>query len=106
MNMINNYFGMKKVIARGKESGLFYGSFHYMVGTVLMLETGNQLYTISGFETVADIAEEGKCEARFNGCFNSMVITDAIEVVECTEQAIKRIESKMEKNKEIKNKNQ
>ena len=93
--MINNILN-KKVIVRGDRSGVFFGTLVAKEGTEVKLENCRRLWYWDGAASISQIAMEGvkrPDSCNFTVTVDEIIITDAIEVIPCTEAAIKNIES-------------
>lgn len=93
--MINNILN-KKVIVRGDRSGVFFGTLVAKEGTEVKLENCRRLWYWDGAASISQIAMEGVKKpdnCNFTVTVDEIIITDAIEIIPCTEAAIKNIES-------------
>lgn len=85
----------KKVIVRGDRSGVFFGTLAEREGMEVKLVNCRRLWYWEGAASISQIAMEGvkkPRECKFTIPVNEIVITDAIEIILCTENAIKCIE--------------
>ena len=85
----------QKVIVRGDRSGVFFGTLAEKEGKEVKLENCRRLWYWGGAASISQIAAEGvkkqeKC--KFTVAVSNIIITDAIEIILCTEQAIENIE--------------
>lgn len=85
----------KKVIVRGDRSGVFYGTLADRNGQEVELSNCRRIWYWDGAASISQLAAEGvkkpkNCKFTMN--VESIVITDAIEIIPCTEDAIKSIE--------------
>ena len=85
----------KKVIVRGTNSGVFYGTLAEKEGTEVVLEKCRRLWYWDGAASISQLAAEGTVkpnDCKFTMTVESILITDVIEVILCSEQAEKSIE--------------
>lgn len=85
----------KKVIVRGDRSGVFFGTITAKEGQEVRLENCRRLWFWDGAASISQIALEGvkrpnKC--KFTVIVSSIIITDVIEIIPCTDKAIQNIE--------------
>ena len=86
---------MKKVIVRGDRSGVFFGELAERNGSEVKMENCRRLWYWSGAASISQLAAEGVKNpqgCKFTMPVSEMEIIDAIEVIPCTEDAIKSIE--------------
>ena len=86
----------KKVIVRGDCSGVFFGTLVARVEREVILNNCRRIWYWEGAASISQIAQDGvkkpeRC--KFTITVDSIVILDAIEIIPCTNQAIKSIES-------------
>ena len=98
MKAIENLIG-KKVIVRSYGAGVFFGTLNEadVQGDKLMvgLLNGRKLYHWDGACAVQEIADKGTLKAencKFTVSVDSQVISSVLEIIPCTEIAIKVIE--------------
>ena len=89
-----NYEGYY-VIVRGDRSGVFFGICESRSGHEITLRNARKLWYWSGAAAVEQIAVDGvknpeKCKLTVT--VDSIVITDAIQIIPCTEKAVRCIE--------------
>lgn len=92
--MVENIIG-KKVIIRGDRSGVFFGTLVAKEGTEVKLQDCRRLWYWDGAASISQIAVDGVTKpdnCNFTVAVSEIVITDAIEIIPCTEKAIKCIE--------------
>lgn len=85
----------KKVIVRGDRSGVFFGTLKAKEGREVTLEKCRRLWYWEGAASISQIAKEGvkkPSECKFTVAVDEIVILDAIEIIPCTDEAIKNIE--------------
>ena len=85
----------QKVIVRGTNRGVFFGTLTKKEGTEVVLENCRRLWYWEGAASISQLAAEGT--TRPNACNFTMpvemiLITDVIEIIPCTEAAITSIE--------------
>ena len=88
-------FMNKKVVVRGDRSGVFFGTITAKEGKEVKLEDCRRLWFWDGASSISQIAAEGVKRpenCKFTIAVQSIVITDAIEIILCTDEAIKSIE--------------
>lgn len=90
----------KKVIIRSYGAGVFFGTLNEveMQGDKLVVELlkDRKLYYWDGACTVQEIANEGTLKAencKFTVTVDSQIISSVIEIIPCTEKAVKAIEN-------------
>lgn len=92
--MTKEFFN-KKVIVRGDRSGVFFGTLVAKEGKEVKLENCRRLWRWYGACSISQLAAEGTKEPRncmFTVTVSNIIITDAIEIILCTDEAIKSIE--------------
>ena len=88
-------FMNKKVIIRGDRSGVFFGILAGKDGQEVKLEKCRRLWYWDGAASISQLATDGTTAPRnckFTVTVDSIVILDAIEIILCTDKAIKSIE--------------
>lgn len=86
----------KKVVVRGDRSGVFFGTLKEKNGKDVVLTNARKLYYWKGACAVEQIAIDGVAnpdECKFTVTVGSIALTDAIQILPCTEKSIKCIES-------------
>ena len=92
--MTKNFMN-KKVIVRGDRSGVFFGTLTAKEGQEVKLENCRRLWYWDGAASLSQLAKEGVTRpenCRFTVTVNEIIITDAIEIILCTDEAIRNIE--------------
>lgn len=92
--MTKNFMG-KKVITRGDRSGVFFGTLVAKEGQEVKLENCRRIWYWDGAASLSQLAMEGvknPAECKFTMAVNEIIITDVIEIIPCTEEAISNIE--------------
>ena len=92
--MIKDFVG-KKVIVRGNGSGVFFGTLAVKEGMEVKLTQCRRIWYWEGAASISQLAVDGtnrpeKC--KFTVAVEEIIITDAIEIILCTDKAIHRIE--------------
>ena len=86
----------KKVIVRGDRSGVFYGVLAERQGQEVELINCRRLWYWDGAASISELAKSGTKEplnCKFTVTVESIELTDCIEVIPCTEEAIRSIEA-------------
>ena len=92
--MINNFMN-KKVIVRGDRSGVFFGTLVAKEGQEVKLENCRRLWYWDGAASLSQLAKEGvnrPDNCKFTVTVDEIIITDSIEIILCTDEAIRNIE--------------
>lgn len=82
------------VIVRGDRSGVFFGELKDRSGKEVELRNARKLWFWSGAAAVEQIAKDGvknPSGCKFTVSVDSMIITDAIQVIPCTKSAAENI---------------
>lgn len=85
----------KKVIIRGDRSGVEFGTLVAQNGREVTLHNARRLWYWDGAASLSQLAKDGtSCPAncKFTVTVDSITILDAIEIIPCTDKAIKSIE--------------
>lgn len=85
----------KKVIVRGDRSGVFFGTLAERNGREVRLTNCRRLWYWDGAASNFQLASEGVKRpenCKFTVTINEIEILDAIEVLPCTDKAVKNIE--------------
>lgn len=91
---MNNFKG-KKVIVRGDRSGVFFGTLAEREGREVRLTKCRRLWYWDGAASISQLAVDGTKspgECKFTVTVDEIEILDAIEIIPCSEKAIKSIE--------------
>lgn len=94
IKMKNQYLN-KKVIVRGDRSGVFFGTLKEKDGREVELENCRRIWYWDGAASISQLAAEGTVRpenCKFTVPVQSIIITDVIEIIPCTNQSIKSIE--------------
>lgn len=92
--MTKNFMN-KKVIVRGDRSGVFFGTLAAKEGQEVKLKNCRRLWYWDGAASLSQLAKEGVTRpdnCKFTVTVNEIIITDAIEIILCTDEAIRNIE--------------
>lgn len=85
----------KKVIIRGSRSGVEFGTLVSQNGSEVTLENARRIWYWSGAASLSQLAKDGTSnptDCKFTVTVDSITILDAIEIIPCTDKAIKSIE--------------
>ena len=88
-------FMNKKVIVRGDRSGVFFGTLVAKEGKEVKLSNCRRLWYWEGAASISQLATDGTTNPRsckFTVTVNEIIITDAIEIILCTDKAADEIE--------------
>lgn len=94
-NNINNQIG-KKVIVRADKAGVFFGTLTKKEGNEVQLVNVRKLYYWSGAAAVEQIALDGVAkpnECKITVVNNEITISNYIQILTCTDKAIKNLEN-------------
>lgn len=92
--MVKEMIGTK-VIVRGDRSGVFFGTLAAKEGQEVKLEDCRRLWYWDGAASISQLATDGTTapkSCKFTVTVSSIVIMDAIEIIPCTDKAVKSIE--------------
>ena len=85
----------KKVIIRGDRSGVEFGELVEHKGREVTLKNARRIWYWDGAASLSQLAKEGTAipnECKFTVTVDSITILDAVEIIPCTDRAIKSIE--------------
>lgn len=91
---LEKYLG-KRVIIRGNRSGVFFGTLVAKDGKEVELADCRRLWYWDGAASISQIALSGVTNpdnCKFTVSVSSIIITDAIEIILCTPEAVANIE--------------
>lgn len=91
---MNNFKG-KKVIVRGDRSGVFFGTLAEKDGREVRLEKCRRIWYWDGAASISQLAVDGTSNpggCKFTVTVDEIEILDAIEIIPCSEKAIRSIE--------------
>ena len=89
----------KKVIVRGDRSGVFFGVLAERKNKEIKLTNCRRLWYWSGAASLSQLSVDGVANpqaCKFTVTVSEILILDAIEIIPCTEKAIKSIEGTWE----------
>lgn len=85
----------KKVIIRGDKSGVKFGELVEHKGREVTLKDARRIWFWAGAASLFQLANDGTMDpssCKFTVTVDSITILDAIEIIPCTDKAIKSIE--------------
>lgn len=85
-----------KVIVRGDRSGVFFGTLEERNGQEVTLSNCRRIWYWDGAASISQLAVDGTSkpeECKFTVVVSEILILDAVEIIPCTDRAIKSIES-------------
>ena len=85
----------KKVIIRAEKAGVFFGTLKEKNGNEVTLTDCRRLWYWDGASSISQLAKEGTTaphNCKFTVWVDEITILGVIEIIPCTEQAIKSIE--------------
>lgn len=85
----------KKVIIRGDRSGVEFGELVEQNGNEVTLKNARRLWYWAGAASLSQLAMDGTKipqGCKFTVTVSSITIFDAVEIIPCTDKAIKSIE--------------
>lgn len=85
-----------KVIVRGDRSGVFFGTLEERNGQEVTLSNCRRIWYWDGAASISQLAVDGTSkpeECKFTVVVSEILILDAVEIIACTDRAIKSIES-------------
>ncbi len=85
----------KKVIIRGDRSGVEFGELVEHKGREVTLKDARRIWFWAGAVSLSQLAKDGTTNpssCKFTVTVDSITILDAIEIIPCTDKAIKSIE--------------
>lgn len=91
---MENHIG-KKVIIRADRAGVFYGTLAQKDGSEVELTDCRRIWYWNGAASLSELAHSGvrRGDNKFSVTVASMTVLGVIEVIPCTDEAIKSIES-------------
>ncbi len=87
---------MNKVIVRGTNSGVFFGTLESRKGQEVKLSNCRRLWYWDGAASISQLAVNGTTapqNCKFTVVVPEIEILDAIEIIPCTDKAIQSIEN-------------
>ena len=85
----------KKVIIRGDRSGVEFGTLVAHSGREVTLHNARRIWYWDGAATLSQLAKDGTekpKECKFTVSVESITVLDVIEIIPCSEKAVKSIE--------------
>lgn len=85
----------KKVIIRGDKSGVEFGELVEHKGREVTLKDARRIWFWAGAASLSQLAKDGTTDpssCKFTVTVDSITILDVIEIIPCTDKAIKSIE--------------
>ena len=91
---MNNHIG-KKVIIRADRAGVFYGTLVEKDGNEVELKDCRRIWYWNGAASLSELALSGvnRSGNKFSVAIESITVLGVIEIIPCTEKAIKSIEA-------------
>lgn len=86
----------KKVLVRAHSAGVYYGTLKAVEGRTVTLTTARNIWRWSGANTIMELSVKGaknRSNCRFSIYVEEVVILDACQIIPCTGEAVKNIES-------------
>lgn len=91
----NNQYEGKKYIVRCNKAGVFFGEIVNRNGQEVKIKNVRRLWYWDGACSLSELAQKGTQKpnnCKFTVTINEIEVLDAIEIIECTDAAIKSIE--------------
>ena len=85
----------KKVLIRGNRSGVEFGELISQNGSEVTLKNARRIWYWDGAASLSQLAKDGTSNpsnCKFTVFVDSITILDAIEIIPCTDKAVKSIE--------------
>ncbi len=85
----------KKVIIRADRAGVFFGTLKEKNGSEVTLTNARRLWYWDGAASISQLAKDGTTaprDCKFTVTVEEITILGVIEIIPCTEKAIKSIE--------------
>lgn len=85
----------KKVLIRGNRSGVEFGVLVSQNGSEVTLKNARRIWYWDGAASLSQLAKDGTSipsNCKFTVFVDSITILDAIEIIPCTDKAVKSIE--------------
>jgi hypothetical protein len=82
--------GMKYCIVRTYSAGVFAGFVQEFEGKQVTIRDVRRIWYWSGANSLSQLAKDGTCEpdnCKFAVAVDKIIVTEAIEIIECTEKA-------------------
>ena len=87
---------MKKFIIRANEAGVFFGEIISRNGNEVEMINCRRIWYWDGAASISQLAIEGTSkpnDCKFTMPVNNIIIFNVIEIIECTDKAVKSINS-------------
>lgn len=85
----------KKVLIRGNRSGVEFGELVSQNGSEVTLKNARRIWYWDGAASLSQLAKDGTSNpsnCKFTVSVDSITILDTIEIIPCTDKAVKSIE--------------
>ena len=86
----------KYYIVRGDRSGVFFGKINYQGGEEVQMADARCIWYWDGATSIVELAQSGvkrPDNCKFTASVEEITITDAIEIIPCTNEAINNIKA-------------
>lgn len=86
----------KYCVVRGRDSGVFAGTVEEINGQQVLMEHVRRIWCWDGAASISQLAKDGTSapdNCKFTVRVDSILIMDVIEIIPCTEKAMKSIEA-------------
>lgn len=94
--MIGDNLIGKKVLVRGKDSGVYFGKLASRDGQEVEMQNVRNIWYWAGAAALPQLAAEGvknPGDCKFTMAIESLVLLDVVEIAPCTDKAIANIEA-------------
>lgn len=87
--------GMRPVIVRSRDAGVQFGYLDHYEGSTVHLKNARQMWswTAASGGTLLDCATVGVKAGKFSGVADAVTVIGACAIIDCTEVAVKTLES-------------
>lgn len=95
MNYIMNYIN-KKVLVRATNAGVFFGTLIEKTNDEVVLKGCRRIWYWAGAASLNQLAVDGTClpgDCKFTVPVEEICVLGVIEIIPCTDKAVKSIES-------------
>ena len=86
---------MKKVLVRADKAGVFFGEIKERNGSEIVMKNARRIWYWDGAASISQLAAEGTKNpnnCKFTVTVDEITILGVIEIIPCTDEAIKSIE--------------
>ena len=86
---------MKKVLVRADKAGVFFGEIKERNGSEIVMKNARRIWYWDGAASISQLAAEGTKKpnnCKFTVTVDEITILGVIEIIPCTDEAIKSIE--------------